>query len=75
MTKLCIPVKLRDYGEVAEALEAEGIDYLLYPSVIEGYNAVFVIIVKDKGEAHRLGNYIVKTLLPALNLWYWVKEG
>jgi hypothetical protein len=72
--KLCIPVKLRDYRELAEALRDEGLEYITYPSIIKGYNAVIVIPVDSKDEAYRLGNYIVKTLLPALKLWYWVKE-
>ena len=72
--KLCIAVKLRDYREVKDALDSEGIKHLIYPSVIKGYNVVFVILVESKSEAYRLGNYIVKTLLPSLGLWYWTKE-
>ena len=71
--KLCIPVKLRDYRELAKALREEGLEYTTHPSILKGYNAVVVIPVRSKDEAYRLGNYIVKTLLPALKLWYWVK--
>jgi hypothetical protein len=72
--KLCIPVRLRDYRDLVKALREGGLKYMTYPSVIKGYNAVIVIPLESKDEAYRLGNYIVKTLLPALKLWYWVKE-